>query len=104
MLFGYPSAISHIALRAERRGVRLDDLGVKVVFCTSERLYDHQRETIRRLLGCPVANGYGGRKLRLYSTKIGLLVAAGRAKEAQAVVAEARRRRGSLPGASSAGS
>lgn len=61
MLFGYPSAISHIALRAEQRGVRLDDLGVKVVFCTSERLYDHQRETIRRLFGCPVANGYGGR-------------------------------------------
>ena len=41
--------------------MRLDDLGVKVVFCTSERLYDHQRETIRRLFGCPVANGYGGR-------------------------------------------
>ncbi len=61
MLFGYPSAISHIALRAEQRGVRLDDLGVKVVFCTSERLYDHQRETICRLFGCPVANGYGGR-------------------------------------------
>lgn len=61
MLFGYPSAISHIALRAEQRGVRLDDLGIKVVFCTSERLYDHQRETISRLLGCRVANGYGGR-------------------------------------------
>lgn len=61
MLFGYPSAISHIALRAEQRGVRLDDLGVKVVFCTSERLYDHQRATISRLFGCPVANGYGGR-------------------------------------------
>lgn len=61
MLFGYPSAISHIALRAEQRGVRLDDLGIKVVFCTSERLYDHQRETISRLFGCPVANGYGGR-------------------------------------------
>ena len=61
MLFGYPSAISHIALRAEQRGVRLDDLGVKVVFCTSERLYDHQRETISRLFRCPVANGYGGR-------------------------------------------
>ena len=61
MLFGYPSAISHIALRAEQRGVRLDDLGIKVVFCTSERLYDHQRETISRLFRCPVANGYGGR-------------------------------------------
>lgn len=61
MLFGYPSAISHIAARAEKRGVRVDDLGVKVVFVTSERLYDHQRETIERVFGCPVANGYGGR-------------------------------------------
>ena len=61
MIFGYPSAISHIALRAEQSGVRLDDLGVKVVFVTSERLYDHQREAISRIFGCPVANGYGGR-------------------------------------------
>lgn len=61
MLFGYPSAISHIARHAEKRGVRLDDLGVRVVFVTSERLYDHQRECIERLFGCPVANGYGGR-------------------------------------------
>lgn len=61
MLFGYPSAISHIGLRAERTGVRLDDLGIGVVFVTSERLYDHQREIISRVFGCPVANGYGGR-------------------------------------------
>lgn len=61
MLFGYPSALSHIARHAERRGIRLDDLGVKVVFVTSERLYDDQRATISRLFGCPVANGYGGR-------------------------------------------
>lgn len=61
MLFGYPSAISHIALHAEKRGVRLDDLGVRVVFVTSERLYDHQRAVLERVFGCPVANGYGGR-------------------------------------------
>jgi phenylacetate-CoA ligase len=61
MLFGYPSAISHIAARAADRGVRLDDLGVKVVFCTSERLYEHQREQIERSFACPVANGYGSR-------------------------------------------
>jgi phenylacetate-CoA ligase len=61
MLFGYPSAISHIAGRAADRGVRLDDLGVKVVFCTSERLYEHQREQIERSFSCPVANGYGSR-------------------------------------------
>lgn len=61
MLFGYPSAISHIAGYAEKKGLRLNDLGVKVVFVTSERLYDHQREVISRVFACPVANGYGGR-------------------------------------------
>jgi phenylacetate-CoA ligase len=61
MLFGYPSAISHIAAHAGKRGVQLNNLGVKVVFCTSERLYDYQRETITTAFGCPVANGYGGR-------------------------------------------
>ena len=61
MLFGYPSAISLIAAHAEKRGIRLDQLGVKVVFCTSERLYEHQREAITKAFACPVANGYGGR-------------------------------------------
>lgn len=61
MLFGYPSALAHIARHAEQRGQRMDDLGLRVAFVTSERLYDEQRETITRVFGCPVANGYGGR-------------------------------------------
>lgn len=61
MLFGYPSALSLIGARAERAGMRMDDLGISVAFCTSERLYDHQRSTIERVFGCPVANGYGAR-------------------------------------------
>lgn len=61
MLFGYPSALSHIARHAERRGQRMDDLGIEVAFVTSERLYDDQRATISRLFGCRVANGYGSR-------------------------------------------
>lgn len=61
MLFGYPSSLAHIALHAEKRGQRMDDLGLRVAFVTSERLYDHQRSTIERVFGCPVANGYGGR-------------------------------------------
>jgi phenylacetate-CoA ligase len=61
MLFGYPSAISRIARHAEERGRHMDDLGVKVVFCTSERLYDEQRQIIERVFCCRVANGYGGR-------------------------------------------
>lgn len=61
MLFGYPSAISLIAGHAKKRGIALDQLGIKVVFVTSERLYDHQREAITEAFACPVANGYGGR-------------------------------------------
>lgn len=61
MLFGYPSALSHIARHARQRGVRMDDLGVRVAFVTSERLYDEQRADISAVFGCPVANGYGGR-------------------------------------------
>lgn len=61
MLFGYPSALALIAERANVRGVDLSRIGVKVVFVTSERLYDHQRAAISTTFGCPVANGYGGR-------------------------------------------
>jgi phenylacetate-CoA ligase len=61
MLFGYPSALSLIAGRAQSRGVPMDRLGIRVAFVTSEKLYDHQRQTIESVFGCPVANGYGGR-------------------------------------------
>ncbi|MDC6166100.1 phenylacetate--CoA ligase family protein [Paucibacter sp. XJ19-41] len=61
MLFGYPSALSHIARHARERGVAMDDLGIQVAFVTSERLYDEQRGLLSEVFGCPVANGYGGR-------------------------------------------
>lgn len=61
MLFGYPSSLSLIARHAEKQGKAMNNLGIKVAFVTSERLYDHQREEISRIFGCPVANGYGGR-------------------------------------------
>jgi phenylacetate-CoA ligase len=60
MLFGYPSSISMIARHAEKRGQSMRNLRIKVAFVTSERLYDHQRDDITRVFGCPVANGYGG--------------------------------------------
>lgn len=61
MLFGYPSALSHIARHAQKRDITMADLGLKVAFVTSERLYDEQRAVIEAVFGCPVANGYGGR-------------------------------------------
>jgi len=61
MLFGYPSSMTLIAQRAEQQGVPLNQLGIKVAFCTAERLYPHQADVLQRVFGCPVANGYGGR-------------------------------------------
>jgi phenylacetate-CoA ligase len=61
MLFGYPSSLSAIANHARRRGQVLSDLGIKVAFVTSERLYDEQRKSISEAFACPVANGYGAR-------------------------------------------
>jgi phenylacetate-CoA ligase len=39
----------------------MDDLGIRVAFVTSERLYDDQRNAIETVFGCRVANGYGAR-------------------------------------------
>lgn len=61
MLFGYPSVYAMIAKQAQAHQLQLAGLGIKVIFVTSERLYDHQRDIIEQVFGCPVANGYGGR-------------------------------------------
>jgi phenylacetate-CoA ligase len=61
MLFGYPSALALIARHARRQGRHMDDLGIKVAFVTSERLYEDQRDAIESVFACRVANGYGGR-------------------------------------------
>lgn len=61
MLFGYPSSLALMAQYVASNGYTVDNLGIKVIFVTSERLYPHQREQIESAFGAPVANGYGGR-------------------------------------------
>ena len=61
MLFGYPSVYHLLAKTAQAHGIAMDNLGINVVFVTSERLYPYQRELISKVFGAPVANGYGGR-------------------------------------------
>ncbi len=60
-LFGYPSSLALMAEYAISNGHKVDNLGIRVVFVTSECLYDHQRKSIESAFGAPVANGYGGR-------------------------------------------
>ncbi len=61
MLFGYPSALGRIAKYACDHSIDMKHVGVKVVFVTSEYLYQEQRELIENCFACKVANGYGGR-------------------------------------------
>lgn len=61
IISGYPSALCTLVSRARERGIRLDDIGVRVIFVTAERLYDEQRALLERSFGAPVANGYGAR-------------------------------------------
>lgn len=59
LVYGYPSGLAEIAKVAEELGVRLDDLGVRVVGCTAEVLYGFQRDLLERVFGAPVADVYG---------------------------------------------
>lgn len=61
MLFGYPSVYHLLAKTAKQHNIDMSDLGIKVIFVTSERLYPYQRELISEVFAAPVANGYGGR-------------------------------------------
>jgi len=61
MMFGYASALALLAEHARSRGIALDRLGVRVCFATGETLYPAQRQSIEKVFGAPVANGYGSR-------------------------------------------
>ncbi|HET9952705.1 MAG TPA: AMP-binding protein [Candidatus Eisenbacteria bacterium] len=61
MLFGYPSALAHLASAAIRERRSFRGRGIRVAFVTGEVLYPEQRRVIEEGFGCRVANGYGGR-------------------------------------------
>jgi phenylacetate-CoA ligase len=58
MIDGFPSAIGRVARYMVEHKLELDD-PPRVVFSTSEGLYDFQRDLIERAFGCKSANQYG---------------------------------------------
>lgn len=60
-IFAYPSTMYLLCLHARKQGRDLRRGGVKAVFVTGEVLYPYQRQLIAETMGCPVADGYGGR-------------------------------------------
>lgn len=61
-IFGYAHSIYLLARFADNRGIKLNNIGLRVVFTTAELLHDFQRDLIRKVFGCPVSNCYGGRE------------------------------------------
>lgn len=61
MIYGYPSILTLLAEHARAKGRGYGAMGLKVIFCTAEKLYPHQRQTIEAFFKAPVANGYGSR-------------------------------------------
>lgn len=62
-VFGYPSTIELFCRMAEKQGIDLSALSVKVVFSTAEVLYPHQRSLIGAAFGAvPVVDCYGSRE------------------------------------------
>jgi len=60
-IFGYAHSVYLLARFAKNRDLRLDGLGIRVVFTTAELLHDYQRQLIEEVFGCPVSDCYGGR-------------------------------------------
>jgi phenylacetate-CoA ligase len=61
MIYGYPSILTLVAEYAKTHQLTFKPGTLKVIFCTAEKLYDHQRSIIEEVFQAPVANGYGSR-------------------------------------------
>ncbi|WP_372722764.1 phenylacetate--CoA ligase family protein [Immundisolibacter sp.] len=61
LVYGYPTVIYRVAQHVLERSAGLGRYRPRLVACTSEMLLEHQRETIRQVFDCPVANEYGSR-------------------------------------------
>jgi phenylacetate-CoA ligase len=57
--YGYTSAIYGFCLFANKMGLDLNELGLKAVVCTAEKMYPHHRELFHKVFHCPVVDEYG---------------------------------------------
>ena len=66
-IFGYTSMVYEFALFV--KGIKGDgnDLGLKAVICTAEKIYDYQRDTIQKVFGCGLISEYGATETGIIS-------------------------------------
>lgn len=61
IVYGYPTVIDRVAQHVQENRQTLGGWQPRVIVCTSEMLYEHQRARMADAFGCPVANEYGSR-------------------------------------------
>jgi len=57
--YGYTTAIYGFCLFMKETGISLDDLHLKAVICTAEKMYPHHRKLFDEVFNCPVVDEYG---------------------------------------------
>ncbi|MGY6530824.1 MAG: hypothetical protein ACXITR_12950 [Cyanobacterium sp.] len=62
-LRGYPSRLCEVALIAQER---INFSQVKVIICTGEPLFDHQKQLLRDIFRCPIITEYGSQECGIY--------------------------------------
>lgn len=57
--YGYTTAIYGFCLFMKGNGINLDDLHLKAVICTAEKMYPHHKKLFDEVFSCPVVDEYG---------------------------------------------
>lgn len=57
--YGYTTAIYGFGLMMKELGIDLNDLNLKAVICTAEKMYPHHRKLFGEIFNCPVVDEYG---------------------------------------------
>lgn len=59
IIYGYPSAISTLAVYLKENGISASHIGAKVIIITAEYSTQLERDVIEEVFGCKTANEYG---------------------------------------------
>jgi len=57
--YGYTTAIYGFCLFMKEVGINLNDLNLKAVICTAEKMYPHHSKLFAEVLECPIVDEYG---------------------------------------------
>jgi len=58
-IYGYTTAIYGFCYFLKKRGINLNNLNLKAVICTAEKMYTHHKTLFEEMFNCPIVDEYG---------------------------------------------